>query len=349
MKKKLNLAKGKSIGIGEPCFVIAEIGNNHQGSFELAQKLIEEAAKAGADAVKFQKRHIPSLLTSTLYNAPYNGPNSFGKTYGEHREALELSVEEFKKLKDFAEDLGLVFFASVWDEVSLMQMVDIGVEIIKISSADLVNIPLLRKAASTQKIIFLSTGMSSLEEIDRAVSEIKAQNPKLVLFHCNSSYPCKDEQIALSVINVLQQRYNTLVGYSGHEKGIGPSIASVALGACAVERHFTLDKSLPGTDHKVSLLPEEFRLMVKSIREVEKAIKVKEKRVYPEELKNKEKLRKSIVAATDISEGDVITEENITVKSPGIGLSPIYWDDVIGKRAKRSFKKDEFIQFEDLR
>ncbi len=348
MKQELILSGGKKIGAYVPCFIVAEIGNNHQGKLELAQQLIEEAAKSGADAVKFQKRHIPSMLTKQLYNSPYNGSHSFGKTYGEHREALELSVEEFEKLKAFAEDLGLVFFSSVWDEVSLKQMVEIGVEIVKISSADLVNIPLLRKAASTQRIIFLSTGMSTLEEIDKAVSEIKKQNETLVLLHCNSSYPCKEEKIALPVITTLKQRYNTLVGYSGHEKGIGPSIASVALGACVVERHFTLDKTFSGTDHKVSLLPEEFKQMVKSIREVEKAMSIKEKKVCLEEVKNAKKLRKSIVAATNISNGELLTDKNITVKSPGTGLSPIYWDNVIGKKATRDFIKDDFIYLEDL-
>jgi sialic acid synthase SpsE len=348
MNEYFTLSCGREIGNNKECFIVAEIGNNHQGRFDLAAVMIEEAAKAGADAVKFQKRDIPSLLTSYMYNQPYKSPDSFGPTYGKHREALELSIEDFSRLKEIAEQKGLIFFSSVWDEKSLHEVNSLGVEIIKICSADLVNIPLLRKAASLSKIIFLSTGMSTIEEIDVAVEEISSLNDKLILLHCNSSYPCDEEQIALPVISFLSKRYKVPVGYSGHEVSIAPSVAAVALGACVVERHFTLDKSLCGTDHKVSLTPLEFKELVKGIREVERAIKVKEKRVFDEEKKVALKLRKSIVAKRDLRKGTILTEEDITVKSPGTGISPIYWDKIIGRELKQDIQKDELLTWKHV-
>ena len=339
---------GKEIGIGKRCFLVAEIGNNHQGKFELAVKLIEEAAKIGVDAVKFQKRDVRAILTKSLYNAPYPGNNSFGSTYGEHRNRLELSIEDFCKLKELDEKKGLVFFSSVWDEKSLMDVLNLGVEIIKISSADLVNLPLIRTAAKTKKIIFLSTGMSTLDEIDVAVQEITKENENLVLLHCTSSYPCEDHEVCLPVIPLLRERYKVPVGYSGHEIGIVPSIGAVALGACVLERHFTLDKNLPGTDHKLSLVPKEFERLIKDIRRLEKAMSIKEKRVFNKELESAKKLRKSIVASKTIKKGERLTQDNLTVKSPGLGISPIYWDKIIGKRATKDIREDEFIRFEDI-
>ncbi|GAB6161244.1 N-acetylneuraminate synthase [Desulfothermus naphthae] len=347
MKKKIQIYN-HYIGDECPCFIVAEIGNNHQGNFELAVKLIEKAKEAGVDAVKFQKRDINSLLTKHLYNSPYDGPNSFGKTYGEHREKVELSVEDFAKLKKIAEDMDILFFASVWDEISLDQMIKIGLEIIKIPSADLVNIPLIRKAATYKKVIFLSTGMSSLEEIDVAVSELNKRGSNYVLLHCNSSYPCLYEEIALPAIKQLMERYSCLVGYSGHEIGIYPSLASICYGACVVEKHFTLDKDLPGSDHCVSLTPDEMKKLVQGIRIIEKSIIVKEKKVFDREYESSKKLRKSIVASRDIKKGEILSENNITVKSPGTGLSPIYWDYVIGKKVNQDYLKDDFILLDEI-
>lgn len=347
MKKVIKLSN-RTIGQNYPCFIVAEIGNNHQGSFELAVKLIEKAKEAGVDAVKFQKRDIKSLLTKKLYNMPYRGNNSFGKTYGEHREKLELSLENFAKLKDICEELGLIFFASIWDEKSLEDIIKIGVEIIKIPSSDLVNIPLLRKATQYDRVIFLSTGMSTLDEINVAVNELQKKNANFVLLHCNSSYPCPYEEVALPVIRQLIEKFNCLVGYSGHEIGIYPSLASVCYGACVVEKHFTLDKNMPGSDHFISLTPNEMKELVNGIRIIEKSTIEKEKNLLKGELKTTKKLRKSIVAAKNIKKGDILTAKNITVKCPGTGLSPIYWDHVIGKKANKDFEIDEFIFMDDL-
>ncbi len=345
---EIKLLNGKVIGDSSPCFIVAEIGNNHQGDFELAVKLIEEAKKAGVDAVKFQKRDIKSLLTKELYNLPYQGENSFGSTYGEHREKLELSIEEFAKLKEIAEKNGLLFFASAWDFKSLYELNKIGVEIIKICSADLVNIPFLREIAKLNKIVFLSSGMSTIDQIDKAVDELKKFDTDFVLLHCNSSYPCDYKEIAIPVIKLLRNRYQILVGYSGHEIGIYPSIAAICLGACVLERHFTLNKSFTGTDHRLSLTPSEMKELVNAVRIVEDTMCIKEKKLFKKEIIVSQKLRKSIVASRDIKKGEILTQDNLTVKCPGNGMSPEFWYDIMGKRAARDFKKDDFIFLEDL-
>ncbi|MDY7000738.1 MAG: N-acetylneuraminate synthase family protein, partial [Thermodesulfobacteriota bacterium] len=326
-----------------PCFIVAEIGNNHQGDIAVARKMVKTAAEIGVNAVKFQKRHTGSLLSREGLDAPYTGPNSFGRTYGEHRDALELNMEEMKELKVLSESLGLVFFASAWDQVSLGQMLDIDMEVLKICSADLVNVPLLRQAGAANIPIILSTGMSTLEEIDRAVAELRRFHDQIVLLHCNSSYPCPEEEICLPVMNSLKERYGLLVGYSGHERGIGPSVGAVALGACVVERHFTLDKNMRGTDHVASLEPDGFVKLVTMIREVETASAHWEKKVFEGEANAAKKLRKSIVAARDLKSGMVLGPGDITVKSPGTGVSPLEWDDMIGARLLGNVKKDQMI------
>ena len=342
----IELKSGIRIGRGRPCFIVAEIGNNHQGDIAVARKMVETAAEIGVNAVKFQKRHMESLLSREGMEAPYTGPNSFGKTYGEHRNALELDVEQMKELKVLAEGLGLVFFASPWDGISLGQLLDMDMEVLKICSADLVNVPLLRRAGAANTPIILSTGMSTLEEIDKAVAELKRFHDRIVLLHCNSSYPCPDEEICLPVMNSLKERYGLLVGYSGHEKGIGPSVGAAALGACVIERHFTLDKTMRGTDHVASLEPGEFARLVSMIREVETASAHWEKKVFEGEANAAKKLRKSIVAARDLKSGMVLGPGDITVKSPGTGVSPLEWDDMIGAKLLGSVKKDQMILWE---
>lgn len=344
----ITLRSGVTIGQGHPCFIVAEIGNNHQGEFDVAKQMIDEAAAAGVQAVKFQKRDMEALLTREGRAAPYTGCNSFGPTYGEHRDALELSIEQMAELKEYSESRGLVFFASAWDEPSLNQVLDLDVDVLKICSADLVNVPLVRKYAAANTPIILSTGMSSLEDIDTALAEIRAYHDDVVLLHCNSTYPCPEDQIGLPVMDALRERYGLPVGYSGHEQGIGPSIGSVALGACVVERHFTLDKSLKGTDHQASLEPTELTHMVTMIREVEKALCVKGKKVFPEEQAAAKKLRKCIVFSRDLPAGHVLTEADLTTRSPRVGVSPVYWDEVIGGVLKRSVKHEEPVQWDLL-
>ena len=340
------LASGRRIGPGAPCFVVAEIGNNHQGELSLAKEMVHAAAEAGVDGVKFQKRDMEALLTRAGREAPYGGKNSFGATYGEHRLALELSIGQMAELKTLAESLGLVFFASAWDLPSLEQILDLDVELMKICSADLVNLPLIREVAYSGLPTILSTGMSSFEDIDVAVMEFARTNPYLVLLHCNSTYPCPEECIALPVIENLRDRYGLPVGYSGHERGIAPSVASVALGACVIERHFTLDKEMKGTDHKASLTPEETAMMVAMIREVEDAVSAKGKKVGPEERSAAKKLRKCIVFSRDLPAGHVLAEADLTTRSPWVGVSPVHWDEVLGSTLGRAVKHEEPLQWD---
>ncbi|MDD3313708.1 N-acetylneuraminate synthase family protein [Pseudodesulfovibrio sp.] len=347
-KDFITLRSGISIGRRRPCFIVAEIGNNHQGEFDVARRMIDEAAAAGVQAVKFQKRDMEALLTREGRAAPYTGRNSFGPTYGEHRNALELSIDQMARLKEYSESLGLVFFASAWDDPSLAQVLDLDVELLKICSADLVNVPLVRKYARSRIPIILSTGMSTLEDIDVAVGEIRAWHNDVILLHCNSTYPCPEDQIGLPVMDALRDRYHLPVGYSGHEKGIGPSVGAAALGACVVERHFTLDKTLKGTDHQASLEPAELAAMVSMIREVERAMGVKGKKVFPEEQAAAKKLRKCIVFSRDLPAGHILAEADLTTRSPRVGVSPVHWDEVIGATLNRPVKHEEPVQWDAL-
>lgn len=344
----IHLRNGKRIGPGAPCFVVAELGNNHQGERSLAKEMVHAAAEAGVDAVKLQKRNVEALFTRDGREAPYSGKNSFGSTYGEHRQALELDLDAMAEIKSLAEKLGLVFFASAWDPVSTGEMLDLGMELFKVCSADLVNIPLLREVGETGTPMIISTGMSELREIDVAVNEVRRFHDRIVLLHCNSSYPCPDQNIALPVIAQLQQRYGLPVGYSGHEAGLGPSVAAAALGACLVERHVTLDRSMRGTDHQASLEPDDFARLCDMIRQVEAAVRLKEKCVFPQERASASKLRKSVVFTRDLPAGHTIGPADITVKCPGTGVSPLHWDEILGAKLKRSVLCEELLDWECL-
>lgn len=342
----ITLRSGVEIGKGRPCFVVAEIGNNHQGEVELARKMIDRVAEAGAQAVKFQKRCTEALLTREGRATAYTGRNSFGPTYGEHRDALELGIREIAELKEYAESLGLVFFASAWDEPSLDQILGLDVELLKISSAELVNLPLVRKYALANVPIIMSTGMSSLEEIDAAVETIREVHDDLILLHCNSTYPCPEEQIGLPVIESLRERYSLPVGYSGHERGLAPSVASVALNACVVERHFTMDKTMKGTDHQASLEPQQLHDMVAMIREVESSMQVCGKKVFPEEQAAAKKLRKCIVFSRDLPAGHVLSESDLTTRCPRVGVTPVHWNEVVGSTLNRAVQHEEPVQWD---
>ncbi|WP_243438346.1 N-acetylneuraminate synthase family protein [Fundidesulfovibrio soli] len=342
----IRLPGGRVIGPGQPCFIVAEIGNNHQGDMELARAMVREAAQAGAHAVKFQKRDMSAMFTEAGRQAPCSGPNCFGPTYGSHRLALELSIEEMAELKALAESLGLAFFASAWDMPSLRQVIGLGVPLLKIGSADLVNIPLLRKAGASGIPLILSTGMSSQEDVDAAVAELRRFHDDIVLLHCNSTYPCPDELVGLPVMAALAARHGLPVGYSGHERGLGPSVAAVALGACVLERHFTLDRTMRGTDHQASLDPQGLAELVRLVGEAEAAMRLTCKEVAGSELAASLKLRKSIVFARDLPAGHVLTEADLAAKCPGDGVSPIHWDRAVGMTLAAPVRHDEQFRWE---
>jgi len=344
----IRLRSGHAVGPGCPAFLVAEIGNNHQGSLDTARDMVRAAAASGADAVKFQKRDMGALFTRPGLDAPYGGPNSFGDTYGRHRAALELPGEALAELKILAESLGLAFFASAWDAPSLKLLVELGVEILKIPSADLVNRPLLRLAGETGLPIIISTGMSVLADVDAAVAELRRYHDRIVLLHCNSSYPCPDAQTGLPVMDLLRRRYGLPVGYSGHERGLGPTIASVAFAPVVIERHFTLDRALPGTDHQASLPPDAFAAMAAMVREAEAAMSVTRKQIFPGEAAAALKLRKSLVFARDLPAGHVVGPEDLACKCPGTGLSPMAVDAVIGRRLLAKARQDDPVAWEIL-
>ncbi len=341
--------KTQYVGEGCPVFIIAEVGNNHNGEYDLAVKTIQAAKDVGADAVKFQRRTVDKVFTKEMLEMAYDNPRSLAPTYGEHRKKLEFTLEQFIELKKFAESLGLVFFVTPFDEDSVDFLESIGVHAYKISSFDLTNIPLLKYIAKKGKPMLLSTGMSTLEEIDLAVETILEINNLLIVNHCTSIYPSPDEVIDLKMVETLKSRYAPLpVGYSGHEPDILPTVASVALGARTVERHFTLDRMMRGSDHHMSIDPPMFKAMVDQIRRLEVILGSQEKRIHEGELPIRNKHAKSLVATRDIAKGERITAKDLTMKSPGSGIKPEFINKVVGKYAAHDIEADTVIPLEAL-
>jgi YrbI family 3-deoxy-D-manno-octulosonate 8-phosphate phosphatase len=334
---------GRLVGESEPCFIISEIGNNHQGEIELAKKLIDISHEAGVDAVKFQKRDNAALLTEKGFSKPYLGEHSFGKTYGEHREYLELNKEEFGLLKQYAESKSLIFFASVWDEPSLDVLEGIDVPLYKIPSADLTNLKLLEKVAEIGKPTILSTGMSYLHEIDTVVEAFLRKNDKLILMHCVSIYPHPPNLANMRMIETLRRRYHLPVGYSSHEDGIFVTSAATLLGAVAIERHITVNKNMRGSDHKASVEREELKELVGLVRLYDKARGDGLKDVLPGEIELRKKLGKSIVASRDIQQGEVLNWENIIYRCANNGMCVLDLDRVLGKTTRCPIRRDELI------
>lgn len=335
----------KYIGDGHPAFFIAEIGNNHNGDFYLAKKSIEEAAKAGADAVKFQKRCIDEVFTKEMQDVPQTKDIIYGKTYGEYRENLELERDDFEKLKKIAEDLGLIFFATPFDRKSVDFLEDLSLPLYKIASFDVTSIPILEYVASKQKPVILSLGMATEEEVDMAISAILKINRRLAIMHCVSIYPTPDEHLNLRTIPYLKEKYPHLpVGYSGHEEGILPSVSSITLGANLVERHLTIDKNLPGPDHgTVSIEPHEFEQMVKETRRIEKMLGKMGKFLAKGEEKVRRKHSKSIVSKENIKAGSIIGADQVTIKCPGTGFKAYEIDKVVGSKVGKDIPKDTVI------
>ncbi len=336
------------IGDEQPCLIIAEAGINHQGDIRIAQQLIDVAAEAGADVVKFQKRTISRILTAAGLNAAYDNRNSFGKTYGEHKHALELDKDAYHELQSYANAKGLIFMASAWDEESVDFLEELSIPAHKVASADVTNLPLLIYMAQTGKPIFLSTGMSELEEIDRAVETLRRYTDQLVLLQCTSTYPSEFDQINLRVIPAYRERYQTLVGYSGHEKGIAIPIGAVALGACVVERHFTLDRTMKGGDHAASLEPIGLQKLVRDIRALEAAMGDGVKQIYDAEWPIRHKLAKSVVTAVPILPATPITRAMLTTKGPGNGISAARLESLIGLTTTRLVPADTVLQESDI-
>lgn len=333
------------IGKGEKVFIIAEVGINHNGDLEIAKKLIDAAKDAGADAVKFQKRTTNEILTKEGLEKPYTSPHAFAATYGEHRNKLEFGEKEYKELKKYCSDKGILFFASVWDPVSADFMEKLGTDAYKIPSADLINIPLLQYVARKGKPVLLSTGMNTMEEIEAAVRTVLHENSKVILFHCLSLYPSPEDKIQVAFMDTIRDKFAPLpVGYSGHEIDLLPTLIAVSKGAVVVERHLTLDKKMKGSDHSGSLEPHQFTELVSSIRRIEKILGDSKERILPAELKPlREKLAKSVASRVAIKKGTLITQEMLAVKGPGTGIPPAKIYDLIGKIAKEDIAEDTII------
>lgn len=337
--------RDKMVGRGHPTFVIAEIGNNHNGEIDLARKEVVAAAQAGADAVKFQKRDVDEVFIKEMLVQPQTHSRSLGKTYGEYRRKQELTDNELREVKDLAHSLGAAFFVTPFDLKSAARLADIGMDAWKIASFDVNHGALAEFVAKQNQPVFLSTGMATLEERDQAVEAILKYNKQLIINHCVSIYPTPDEDLNLGGVKTLAERYHPLpVGYSGHEIGYVPTVVAVALGACTVERHFTYDKSLPGPDHStVSLEPLEFAQMVREIRRVEKGVADAKIYIHENEIRSRNKHGKSVVSRVSIPQGAVINADMLCFKSPGHGIKPTLLHTVVGKVAKVDIPEDVVI------
>tara|TARA_B110001454_G_scaffold216836_1_gene240840 strand:- start:77 stop:955 length:879 start_codon:yes stop_codon:yes gene_type:complete len=288
---KIKINQNKFIGENEYPFIIAEIGNNHNGNLDTAMKLIESAKKAGADAVKFQVKNIEKSFGKELLDSPYVNENSFGKTYREHKMALEFSEEQMKQLYDFAAKMDIICFSTPFDTDSVDMLERIGNPLYKISSFHVTDLKLIEYVCQTKKPIIISTGMSTIEEIDKAIELIKKYTKDFVIMHCVSCYPTEDKDVNLNIIPTLKNRYNCPVGYSGHERGIAISASTVLLGSCAIERHFTLDRTMKGPDHASSVEPVGLNDIVTRSKKFFVSMGKSEKDVLDCELKNRKKFR----------------------------------------------------------
>lgn len=330
--------------------IIAEAGVNHNGNVVNAFRLIDAAAEAGVDYIKFQTFKSKNLVSKSAKKADYQVENTGNATESqlEMLKRLELSHKQHEQLIEYCNKKGVQFFSTAFDLDSLEYLKEIGLDLVKIPSGEITNLPYLRKAAQLFSNVILSTGMATIDEIKSAVQVFLDQGiakEKIVILHCNTEYPTPMEDVNLRAMLHIQEELETDIGYSDHTLGIEVPIAAVALGAKVIEKHFTLDKTMEGPDHKASLEPEELKAMVIGIRNIEKAISGDGlKKPSNSEKKNKEIARKSIVALKNIVEGEVFTEVNITVKRPGNGISPMQWDQVIGKKAIKNFNQDELIE-----
>lgn len=326
-------------------YIIAEAGVNHNGSFELACRLVDEAKKAGADCIKFQTFKSDKLVSKNANKAEYQKETTGDSSQKDMLKALELSYADFEKLKEYCDQTGIRFLSTPFDFDSIDFLNTIDMPFWKIPSGEVTNLPYLLAIAKTGKPVVMSTGMCNMDEIAAAIKVLKENGTaEIKLLHCNTEYPTPFEDVNLNAMKTMRDTFGLETGYSDHTKGIEVPVAAVALGAAIIEKHFTLDRNMEGPDHKASLEPQELQAMVSSIRHIEKALGSAEKKPSPSEQKNIEVARKSIVAAKDIRKGETLTGENLTVKRPGSGISPMRWFEVLGTEAVRDFTEDELIE-----
>lgn len=328
--------------------IIAEAGVNHNGSMETACRLIDVAAEAGVDYVKFQTFRAERLVAGSAPKAEYQQVASVGKSESQYEmlKKLELSEEQHFRLIEYCKRQGVKFFSTAFDLPSIDFLASLGLGLWKVPSGEITNYPYLKRVASRHEPVILSTGMCNMDEIEAAVELFhrEGSQQQLTLLHCNTEYPTPMCDVNLRAMQTMRERFGVKIGYSDHTPGIEVPIAAVALGATVIEKHFTLDKTMEGPDHKASLEPVELKAMVRAIRNIEQALGKREKEITTSESKNRAVARKSIVAACAIAEGERFTEENLTVKRPGTGISPMRWNEVVGTRARRTYAPDELIE-----
>lgn len=333
----------------DKAFVIAEIGSNHCGSVDTAIELIQSAKYCGADAVKLQKRNNKTLFTKELYNLPYDNKNSYGKTYGEHREYLEFGKKEYHILQDFCKEIDINFFATPFDFESVDFLSEFNLPAFKVASADLFHIPLLKYIAKLGKPIVLSTGGGNMDDIKRAMDSILPINNEIIILHCTASYPTLPRNMNLNVIPELIKGFpNQIIGLSDHENGAHSASLAYYLGARVFEKHFTLNRSWKGTDHSFSLEPRGLGKLTRNLSRIPEILGSSEKELLSCEKKPLYKMKKSIVAKIDLQEGTILNIEHIDYKCPGDGLEPHRISDVIGKKLNKNLKEDNLITMKDL-
>ena len=325
--------------------IIAEAGVNHNGDLTLAKKMVDVAAEAGVDYIKFQTFKSEKLVVENAKKADYQEKNTGNnESQLEMLKKLELGYNDFSLLKDYCNSKGIGFISTPFDFESLEFLESLDMDFWKIPSGEVTNYPYLIKLAKTKRPVVMSTGMCEVEEIKAALKVLKENGTqKVSLLHCNTMYPTPFQDVNLNAMLAMKKEFGVDIGYSDHTIGIEVPIAAVALGATVIEKHFTLDKNMEGPDHKASIDPCELKAMVSSIRNIEKAMGDGIKLVTSSEAVNRNVARKSIVAATDIKKGDIFTEDNLTTKRPGTGISPMRWPEVIGQKANKDFAKDELI------
>ena len=340
---------GTEIGEDTECYVIAEIGHNHQGSVEQAKALFKAAKEAGAHAVKLQKRDNRGLYTREAYAKPYENENSYGSTYGEHREALEFGRDEYVELKAYCAELGITFFATAFDFASADFLAELDMPAYKIASGDLTNTPLLHHVARIGKPVIFSTGGGTMDDVRRAHETLAGENDQIAVLQCTAGYPAEWDELDLGVIGTYREEFpEAVVGFSSHDNGIAMAVAAYVLGARIVEKHFTLNRAMKGTDHVFSLEPPGLRKLVRDLRRTKVALGDGTKNVHPSEVAPATKMGKKLVAARDLEAGHVLGENDILLKSPGDGLPPYELERVLGSTLRRPVLEDETLTFELL-
>jgi len=328
-------------------FIIAEAGVNHNGSIELAFKLVDAAIEAGVDAVKFQTYKSENLVSKNTQKAEYQKKTTnSSESQFEMLKKLELSFDAYRKLNNYCQDKNIIFLSTPFDHSSINFLYELNLKFFKIPSGEITNLPYLRHIGSLAKQVILSTGMSTLKEVGDALAILIDSGTKkenITVLHANTMYPTPMEDVNLRAMQTIQKEFDVSVGYSDHTIGIEVDIAAVAMGATMIEKHFTLDKTMRGPDHIASLEPKELKAMVTAIRNIEKAVGKNIKTVSPSELENKNIVRKSITAKCSIKKGERLTEDNLIIKRPGTGISPMNWDKILGTVAKNDYQADELI------